>query len=113
MRFLMIRKNETPVDYKKLLKNYRDEAFEEIITSRHEGKSFNVYLKEQNKKTTAMLVLINDSTNLYVLDILGSIALDKVTKLYSTLDESANIGKRIKAFTGENNERDKKSEKEQ
>jgi hypothetical protein len=113
MRFLMIRKNETPVDYKKLVKNYRDEAFEEIITSRHEGKSFNVYLKEQNKKTTAMLVLINDSTNLYVLDILGSIALDKVTKLYSTLDESANIGKRIKAFTGENNERDKKSEKEQ
>ena len=51
-----------------------------------------------------MLVLINDAKNLYVLDILGRIALDKVTKLYSTLDESTDIGRKIKAFTGEDDE---------
>ena len=47
-----------------------------------------------------MLVLINDATNLYVLDILGSIALNKVTKLFSTLDESTDIGSKIKQFAG-------------
>jgi hypothetical protein len=69
------------------------------MSSRYEGKNFDVYLKEQNGTTKGMLVLINDSTSLYVLDILGRIALDKVTKLYSTLDESTDIGKKIKAFT--------------
>jgi hypothetical protein len=45
-----------------------------------------------------MVVTVNDSTNLYVLDIIGSISLDNVTKLFSTIDESTDIGKKIKAF---------------
>ena len=58
-----------------------------------------------------MLVLVNDADNLYVLDILGRIALDKVTKLYSTLDESTDIGSKIKAFTGgDDNDDDKEEE---
>jgi len=36
---------------------------------------------------------------LYVLDIVGKIELNKVTKLFSTIDESTDIGKKIKAFT--------------
>lgn len=103
MRFLMIKKNEASFgtnEYKKLVANYKAEAFEEIMTSRHEGKNFDVYMKEKNGKTNGMLVLINDAENLYVLDILGRIALDKVTSLYSTLDESTDIGSKIKAFAG-------------
>lgn len=103
MRFLMIKKDETSFgtnDFKKLVSDYKAEAFEEVLTSRHEGKNFDVFLKEKDGKTKGMLVLINDSKNLYVLDILGRIALDKVTKLYSTLDESTDISKKIKAFTG-------------
>jgi hypothetical protein len=110
MKFLMIDKEEHKFgsdDYKKLLNSYKGEAFEEILTSRYDGKNFDVYLKESNGKTKGMLVLINDSTNLYVLDILGRIALDKVTKLYSTLDESADIGKKIKAFaSGDDDDKD-------
>jgi hypothetical protein len=112
MKFLMIDKKEHNFgsdDYKKLLNNYKGEAFEEILTSRYEGKNFDVYLKESNGKTKGMLVLINDSTNLYVLDILGRIALDKVTKLYSTLDESADIGKKIKAFASDDDDNDSDS----
>ena len=104
MRFLMIKKDESAFgssDFKNLVADYKAEAFEEIMTSRHDGKNFDVYLKEKNGKTDGMLVLINDAKNLYVLDILGRIALDKVTKLYSTLDESTDIGRKIKAFTGE------------
>ena len=112
MRFLMIRKKDTnfrDTDYKKLISDYRAEAFEEIMTSRHDGKKFDIFLKEQDGKTKGMLVLINDSTNLFVLDILGSIALDKVTKLYSTLDESTDVGNKIKLFMGDD---DEKTEKE-
>ncbi|MEO5603688.1 MAG: DUF4252 domain-containing protein [Cyclobacteriaceae bacterium] len=120
MRFLMIDKKGSDFgsnDYKKLLTDYKSESYEEIMTSRYEGKNFDVYMKEKDGKTKGMLVLINDSTNLYVLDILGRIALDKVTKLYSTLDKSSDIGKKIKAFTGDDddddneNHGDKKSEK--
>jgi hypothetical protein len=43
-----------------------------------------------------MLVLVNDSTSLYVLDIVGSIALDKISKLYKMVDDNSDIQKRIK-----------------
>jgi hypothetical protein len=33
-----------------------------------------------------------------VLDIVGSIALDKVTSLYKELDESSDIGRKIEKF---------------
>ena len=114
MRFLMIRKDESTFgndDFKKLVSDYRAEKFEEVMTSRHEGKHFDVYLKEKNGKTNGMLVLINDATTLYILDILGYIALDKVTSLYNTLDESADISRKIKKFTGGDvEEKEKKSE---
>ena len=115
MRFLMIKKSEsgfgTP-EYKRLLAEYRNESFEEIMTSRHDGKNFDVYLKEKNGETKGMLVLINDASTLYILDILGRIALDKVTSLYKTLDESTDIGSRIKAFTGNDDGDDNDSKQE-
>jgi len=101
MKFLMIEKRQTfgAEQYKKLVSGYKSEAFEEIMTSRMAGKNFDVFLKEKNGKTEGMIVTVNDSTNLYVLDIVGSIALNKVTKLFTTLDESSEIGQKIKAFT--------------
>ena len=109
MRFLMIKKSDANfgnTEYRKLLSEYKAEAFEEIMTSRHDGKNFDVYLKEANGQTKGMLVLINDSSTLYILDILGRVALDKVTSLYSTLDESTDIGSKIKAFTGQGDDDD-------
>lgn len=102
MKFLMIdkkAKNFGAPEYKKLVGEYKSESFEEIMTSRHQGKSFDVYIKEQDHKTKGMIVTVNDSTNLYVLDIVGSVALNKITKFFTTLDESSEIGKRIKDFT--------------
>jgi hypothetical protein len=112
MKFLMIEKAQsfTGADYKKLVSGYKGESFEEIMTSRFQGKNFDVLLKESGGKTKGMIVLINDSSSLYVLDIVGSIALDKVTSLYSTLDKSSDIGKRIKDFTGRHDERSKRKD---
>jgi hypothetical protein len=111
MRFLMIKKSEMNFgagDYKKLLADYRSESFESIMTSRHEGKNFDVFLREQGGKRRGMLVLINDTDNLYVLDILGSIAVNKVTQFFSTLDESTDLRKRIAEFAGDDDDDKKK-----
>ena len=113
MKFLMIDKaaSFTSATYKKLTSDYKSEKFEEIMTSRYQGKNFDVFLKEKSGKTEGMVVLINDSSSLYVLDIVGSIALDKVTSLYKAIDDSADLGKKIKDFTNRN-EKKKESDKD-
>ncbi len=112
MKFLMVEKTTafSSTDYMKLIAGYKGESFEEIMTSRYQGKNFDVYLKESGGKTKGMVVLINDSASLYILDIVGSIALDKVTSLYNTLDKSSDIGKKIKNFTNRNDEKTKKKD---
>lgn len=101
MKFLVIDKEDefTTKDYRKLVSDYQGESYEEIMTSRYQGKNFDVLLKENKGVTKGMIVLANDSTNLYVLDILGKVELNKVTKLFSEIDGSAEIGKMIKAFS--------------
>jgi hypothetical protein len=114
MKFLMINKTPESFDasgYKKVVNDYKAEAFEEIMTSRYDGKNFDIFIKGTEKKTEAMLVLVNDEKSLYVLDILGSIALNRVTELYKTIDGSSDIGKRIKAFAGDHNDDGDKKEK--
>jgi hypothetical protein len=110
MKLLMIKKS-AEFDggaYKKIVSEYRAEKYEEMMTSRYDGKNFDIFMKEGSGK--GMLVLINDSENLFVLDIIGSIALNKVTQLYNTLDESSDIGKKIRDFTGVGNESKRRSD---
>lgn len=102
MKFLMISKAEAkigPSQYKALVGDYKKEGYEEIITSRMEGKSFDVYLKEKNGKTAGTIVLVNDDKDLYILDILGSIPINKVPEFFKKMDESSEVGKMIKNFT--------------
>ncbi|MBX2970013.1 MAG: DUF4252 domain-containing protein [Cyclobacteriaceae bacterium] len=113
MKFLMIEKETSfkPADYSKLKKDYVTETFEEVMSTRYQGRNFDVLLKEKSGKTLGMVVLINDSTSLYVLDMVGSIALDKVTTLYNKLDESTDVGQKIKNFSNRNAKR-KEGDKE-
>jgi hypothetical protein len=98
MKFLMIAKNEFRNDeYKKLISDYKSESFEEMMTSRHEGKNFDVYMKDGKPK--GMIVTVNDSDNLYVLDIVGSIPLNKVTSVFNTIEKSDEISEIINKFT--------------
>lgn len=114
MKFLLIDKNKSAfaqADYKKLLKGYQGENYEEMMTSRYKGKNLDVYIKQVGTRVNGTVILVNDSTNLYVLDILGRIALDKATALFKSLDESSDITQKIKDFTlgGE----DKKAKRKQ
>lgn len=101
MKLLIVKKESRSINYQEVVKDYQSESFSEIMSSRHEGKSFDIFLRENNGKTNAMLVLANDAENLYVLDIVGNIAFDKVPALYTFLDESKDVGRLIKRFNGE------------
>jgi len=103
MKFLIVDKTKSAfadADYKKLLKGYASEKYEEMMTSRYKGRNFDVYIKQNNGDVKGTVILVNDSTNLYVLDILGKIALDKASTLFKTLDDNADISKKIKDFVG-------------
>jgi hypothetical protein len=109
MRFLMINKEESKFgknEYKNLVTNYQDEKFENMMTGRSNGRNFDVYMKDQKGSPLGTVVLVNDSSSLYVLDIIGSIDLSKATQLFQTLDQSTDIGQKIRQFT---DHKDKKS----
>lgn len=101
MKFLLIDKGTAfgKSEYKKLLSDYKAEEFEPIMTSRYQGKNFDIYMKDKKGSSLGTVVLVNDSTSLYVLDIIGTIDVSKASSLFSTIDSSSDIGKQIKNFT--------------
>lgn len=113
MKFLMIDKaglKFSKQDYAKLLAGYKSESYEEMMTGRYDGRNFDVYLREQNGEVKGTVILANDSSSLFVLDIKGKIALDKAPLLFKTIDSSTDIGKKIKDFTGQTDKAEKKLE---
>ena len=114
MKFLMVDKNSKNFgtdDYKKLMKDYQAEKYESIMTSRFDGKNFDIYVKDA-KGSPGTVVLVNDSTSLFVLDMIGTIDVTKVGALFSTIDENTDIGNRIKSFMNHNGKKDKNKDKE-
>jgi Domain of unknown function (DUF4252) len=101
MKFLMIDKSNKSfgsADYKNLIKGYKGETYEEVLTARADGRNIDVYIKDKKGSTLGTVILVNDSTSLYVLDILGSIDVSKASSLFSTIDQSSDIGQKIKSF---------------
>lgn len=112
MKFLMIDKakaNFADVDYKKLKKDYQSESYDEMMTSRFQGRNFDVYIRQEGGRVKGTVIIASDSSNLYVLDIIGRVALEKATSLFSTLNNSTDIADRIKSFVG-NDKPNKKKE---
>ncbi len=104
MKFLMIDKVAEKFgasEYKKLVGDYRKESYEQIVTSRMGDKSFDIYLRDAKGSKAGTVALVNDSTSLYVLDIVGTIDVSKVGSLFSTIDGSTDIGKRIRNFANQ------------
>ena len=112
MKFLMIDKSKSSfadADYKKLKTGYQSESYEEMMTSRFQGKYFDVYIKQTDGRVKGTVIMASDSANLYVLDIIGRVALDKATSLFSTLNQSTDIGQRVKDFvSSDDKSKDKK-----
>lgn len=102
MRFLMIDKDAVKFgknEYKKLVGNYQTESFENMMTGRANGRNFDVYMKDQKGSSLGTVILVNDSSSLYILDIIGTIDMSKASQLFQTLNQSSDIGQKIKQFT--------------
>lgn len=101
IRFVMIDRNAekfTNADYKKLKNDYtKTESYEEIMNGRMEGKNLNIYVRETNGKVKGTIIMAADSSNLYVLDILGKIALEKASSLFKMIGENSDVAKKIKS----------------
>jgi hypothetical protein len=114
MKIVWVQKKEkgfTNETFKKMLNDYKSESFEEIMNSRHDGRSFNVFMKEKDGKTKGMLVTVDDTESVYVLDIVGSIALNNITKFFQTLDQSSDVGERLRRnFTDKSKEKEDKAD---
>jgi hypothetical protein len=105
MRFLRIDKDEAKFgknEYKKLVSTYQSESFESMMTGRSNGRNFDVYIKDQKNSPLGTVVLVNDSSSLYVLDIIGTIDMSKASQLFQTLSQSSDIGQQFKQYTNQN-----------
>jgi len=101
LKFLMVDKDSKQfgaADYRKLKQDYQAEHFESVMTSRYQGRNFDVFFNDKKGSTPGTVVLVNDSSSLFVLDIVGTIDVSKVGALFSTIDGSTDIGKKIKDF---------------
>ncbi len=115
MRFVMIDKAKSKfekLEYTSLKGAYKAEAYEEVMTGRFEGRNFDVFVKEVNGSVKGTVIVASDSSSLYVLDILGKVALNKATSLFNTLDSSTDIGKRVKDFVSSDEDKKKRKKKE-
>jgi len=112
MKFLMIDKSDknfSSKDYANLIKGYKSEDYENMMSARSNGKNFDVYLKEDNDQVKGTVILVNDSSKLYVLDIVGRVQPNQVTKFFSSLDENSEIAQKLKSFAGKG-DNDKKND---
>lgn len=102
MKFLLVDKNKGKfgkAEYRTLVDEYKKESFEMIVTSRIDGRNFDVYLRDDKRVKPGTVVLVNDSTSLYVLDIVGTIDVSKAGSLFDTIGGSSDIGSKIRRFT--------------
>lgn len=102
MKFLMVDKTAVGFesnDYRELVDDYTAESYEVIVTSRMDGRNFDIYLRDAKGTKPGTVVLVNDSSSLYVLDIVGTIDVSKAGALFSAIDNNTDIGKRIRGFT--------------
>lgn len=92
------KKNFGAEAYKKLVTGFKSEKFEEIMNSKYEGKSFNAFIKEKDGDTKGVVIAVDDGENIYVMDIVGKIALNQITSFFSTLDNNSDIGQKFKSM---------------
>jgi Domain of unknown function (DUF4252) len=80
-----------------------------MMSGRADGRTFTVYLRETNGNVKGTVIVAKDTDSVMVLDILGKIALDKVPQFFTAIDNSTDIGGKIKDFVSD---KDEKTEEE-
>jgi Domain of unknown function (DUF4252) len=98
VKIVSVNKKEKGFDdskYKKLINSYKGEQFEEIMTTRIDGRNVNAYILEKKGETKGMVITVNDTESVYVLDMVGKIALNKIMYLLTYVQSNADINDKV------------------
>ncbi|UII24427.1 DUF4252 domain-containing protein [Fulvivirga maritima] len=90
MKYFVVEKKGNNIDkdtYSNLVKGYKSEDFEDLMNMRHEGMRVNVYIQEDDGVTTGLVFLMNDESSLSILDIKGSVPLNKLASIITKVRE--------------------------
>lgn len=93
MKFLSVDKVKNDFsksDFQSLVKSYRSEAFEPLMSMKQKGQNFDIYIKESNGITKGLVVIINEESQLSLLDIKGAVAIEKIASLINMVKEVKN-----------------------
>ncbi|MDH5366962.1 MAG: DUF4252 domain-containing protein [Cyclobacteriaceae bacterium] len=84
MKLITIDKKEdsfTTENYKELVSDYKSDKFEELMSMRQESSKINAYIKEIDGITKGIAVLINSDSSMTIIDLKGSVPLNKIGTL--------------------------------
>lgn len=90
MKFLRLENdkgNFSREDVRNLIDKYQKEEFEELMTMREENSDIKILIKEKDKVTTGLVMLISDNESLAILDIKGSVPMNQLVALYDKVKE--------------------------
>ena len=93
MKLLRINKEKTSFskdNFKQLVKDYRSEDFEELMTVKQKKLNINAYIKEKGEITKGIVILLNETESLTILDIKGNVPFDKIAELAQYANEFSN-----------------------
>ncbi|MEO1049360.1 MAG: DUF4252 domain-containing protein [Bacteroidota bacterium] len=68
-------------EYKQMVSDYQSDGFEEVVNMRQKEVKFNAFIKEKNGKTLGFVVLMEEETSVYIVDIVGSVPLNELIAL--------------------------------
>ncbi len=86
MKFLRIDRKANNIEQSaitKLIADYKDEDFEDLMTMRHEGMNVQVYIQENDGVTTGLVFVMTDEESLSVLDVKGKVPMNQLANLIS------------------------------
>ncbi len=83
------------------------------MNARYEGRNLEVFIRDKKGEKLRTVILVNDSTNLMVLDMIGTLDVTKAGSLFSMIDSSQEVTGRIKSITKRRNGKGDKDEKEE
>lgn len=76
----------TPDDYKKLLKNMRKGGFEELFRVREGQEDIGLYIREENKKVTNVLLTVHGKDNFVLLSLEGLLKFSDLNDLHLDIE---------------------------
>jgi len=100
-KFVMIDKVDKDfhnLDYIELVKNYNIEGYELVLNATVGGLGLEIYLNDSKNDIPKSVIIYQDLSQLYILDIVGKIDISKAQSLFDFINNSTEVDDRIKGL---------------